>query len=292
MDEAGCTGLLPADDSDVQPVFLQAAVFLPESQLSAVTSEYLAIKRRFFPNLISGEHRLDAVLTEIKGSRLRRHVRGRHRERRQAIGFLDKVLDSLARHDGQFVARVWIKGVGVENKPRSLYTFSLQKLHQHFQHFLGSRGEQGFFIADSRFKQENSNATHSIFTQKFSALGDPLYRIIETPTFGHSENHVGLQLADHICSALLYPIAVYVYCSGLISSVHLDPRYRELRDRYGPKLRRIAYTYKAFCERSRRDRTRGGVTVSDSLGQKPSHFVFGRRAPATGPCPDRRGAGC
>jgi hypothetical protein len=31
------------------------------------------------------------------------------------------------------------------------------------------------------------------------------------PTFGHSENHAGLQLADLVCSALLFPMAMDAY---------------------------------------------------------------------------------
>jgi len=44
--------------------------------------------------------------------------------------------------------------------------------------------------------------------------GDLYDRLIELPTFAHSDNHAGLQVADAMCSALLTPIAVNTYCAG------------------------------------------------------------------------------
>jgi hypothetical protein len=64
--------------------------------------------------------------------------------------------------------------------------------------------------------------SHSIFTQKFKAEGDQYPRVLEMPTFGHSNNHVGIQIADLLASALLYPMATCAYCRGHVSNVHVD----------------------------------------------------------------------
>jgi hypothetical protein len=62
----------------------------------------------------------------------------------------------------------------------------------------------GFVIADSRMKRVNTQVSHSIFTQKFRTTGDTYDGIVEVPAFSHSDNHAGLELADAICSALLF----------------------------------------------------------------------------------------
>ena len=59
--------------------------------------------------------------------------------------------------------------------------------------------------------------------------GDQYPHVLEMPTYGHSENHVGLQLADVICSALLFPMAVSAYCVGTVTNLHVLPEYGELR---------------------------------------------------------------
>lgn len=289
LDEAGCTGTLPSSTSEVQPVFAEAAVFLPSAQLATVTASYLDIKRKFFPGLIPGGQQLDAVLAEVKGSRVRAQIRGSRNERRHAVGFLDKILDLLEFAEARFVARVWVKAIGADNNARSMYTFSMQDIHSHFQHFLSSKEGLGFFVADSRRKAENANATHSIFTQKFGLRGDRYSRILEAPTYGHSENHVGLQLADHLCSALLFPIACFVYCTGHVTNIHVHPAFEEIGARYGERLRSMAYCYTRLDRRRRRERMVGGVTVSDGLNKRPSHLIYcgpgsGVRGPGdTGP---------
>ena len=73
-------------------------------------------------------------------------------------------------------------------------------------------------MAHSRNNGKNLRVSHSIFTQKFGAV--PKYeRLVELPTFGHSDNHAGLQLCDIVCSALLNPIACFAYCAGHVNNV-------------------------------------------------------------------------
>jgi len=269
VDEAGTAGCLASKDSSVQPVFVQAGVFLQDTQLATVTREFLELKQTFFPGRIANDVRfLDSVLVEIKGAALRKQVRGSRNESRHAVGFLEKALRILDRSEARLVGRVWVKGIGVENNARSLYTFSLQDNCRHFQRFLTQRNDQGLVIVDSRYKQENVNAAHSLFTQKHTRGGDGLDRILEMPVYGHSENHVGLQLADLLCSALLFPIACHSYCTGYVENLHVHNAYRVLKTRFGRTLTSMMFRYQE------QGRPRGGFTVSDSLAKRPSSHLL------------------
>lgn len=88
------------------------------------------------------------------------------------------------------------------------------------------------------------------------------------PTYGHSENHAGLQIADLLCSALLYPMSTYAYCAGRVTSVHVQSGFSVLKARYGDRLRRLQHRYHDGA------RTRFGIIVCDELGQRPGGRLF------------------
>lgn len=88
------------------------------------------------------------------------------------------------------------------------------------------------------------------------------------PTYGHSENHVGIQLADLICSALLFPMAAYAYCHGHVTSVHVRPGHVTLRARYGLRLRALQHRYVDSGH------WRGGITVADAIARRPGCHLF------------------
>jgi hypothetical protein len=94
------------------------------------------------------------------------------------------------------------------------------------------------------------------------------------PAFGHSTNHAGLQITDLICSGLLCPIAIYSYCLGSISNVHVTPQYKILKDRYAHRLQKMQYRYQQKSGTAITPHWMGGVTVSDSLSQRNSSFFF------------------
>ena len=90
------------------------------------------------------------------------------------------------------------------------------------------------------------------------------------PTFGHSENHAGLQLADLITSAVLVPIACHAYCGTFITNaVYVDPNYGALRTRFGARLRRLQHRYEE--EPGQRC---GGIVVSDPAGGLGGRHMF------------------
>ena len=92
-----------------------------------------------------------------------------------------------------------------------------------------------------------SSVSHSIFTRKFSLAAPGYQHLVELPTFGHSENHAGLQVCDIVCSALLYPIACFAYCTGQVNNVHVQPRAANMRRRYGQRLKALQYRYQHPC---------------------------------------------
>jgi hypothetical protein len=124
-------------------------------------------------------------------------------------------------------------------------------------------------VADNRSPAQNTKVAHSIFTQKFKAAGDRLDRILEMPTFGVSDNHAGIQIADMLSSALLFPMAIDGYCAGHISSLHVRPGYAIMRQRWGDRLRKLQYQYQDPAGKQR-----GGFVVSDQLTQRHSGYLL------------------
>ncbi|MEE8395464.1 MAG: DUF3800 domain-containing protein, partial [bacterium] len=128
---------------------------------------------------------------------------------------------------------------------------------------------KGIMILDARSHAQDKRVSFSIFTRKFQISGDAFPELVEMPTFGQSDNHAGIQVADLLCSALLFPIAAYSYCSGRISNVHVDPGFSTLKNRYGPKIEELQYQY--------HDDTgalKGGLVVSDPLTHRDSSHLF------------------
>lgn len=273
IDESGDLGALrdPPAPND-QPVLVIAGLFVDGGRLANLTHEYLDLKHRFFPNLnYPSTLRLDRVLPEIKGAELRKHAtRGNARQKLHAVGFVDRIMGLLRRHEARVVARVWVKALGSPFEGTAVYTSSIQGLCTYFEHYLTECDDMGLCIADSRSKSKNLRVSHSIFTQKFSAV--PNYgRLVELPTFGHSDNHVGLQICDIVCSALLYPIACCAYCTGHVNNVHVQPRASLLRRRYGRQLKELQHRYYDAGAR----RYVGGITVADYLDQRSGALMFG-----------------
>ncbi len=89
------------------------------------------------------------------------------------------------------------------------------------------------------------------------------------PVFGHSDNHAGIQAADMICSAFLFPMAAFAFCHGYVNNIHVHAEYSRVRDRYGDRLKRLQYRYQDSD-----GWWRGGITVSDGIGHKKGRALF------------------
>jgi hypothetical protein len=247
-----------------------AGVSLDHTVLKDITADFLDLKRQFFPRKFAGlAYPLDAMLTEIKGADVRRALRGSSRQRQQAQGFLQKTLDLLTTYEARLIGRVWIKELGVGLDPRASYCFALQDIAEHFDHQLATTSQIGLVMCDSRQHNLDSQACHSLFTRKHAVAGDRYPHLVEAMCFGQSTNHVGLQLADLVSAALIFPMAASAYCPGHITTLSEGHRFDEARIRFGPRVKAIRYVY-----RDHAGKVRGGIVVSDKLGHKASSHLF------------------
>lgn len=251
------------------PLMTFAGLIIRTDALAPLTADFLDLKRRFYPGLRTVRN-LDLVLSEVKGSELRKRVRSHAREkRRHSIGVLDSTVRLIEQYDLRLLGRVWIKKSNEALDPRASYTFAIQDIARHFNHFLESKTDSGLMLCDGRAHSQDAQVSHSIFTLKHKQSGDELSRLVEAPVFGRSENHAGLQLADILASGLVFPIAARVYCAAHVSSIHTHRNYDVLRSRFSASLRPQQHLYQDSS-----GRTRGGIVVSDKLGKKSSSLIF------------------
>ena len=271
VDEAGDAKPLTGGAADTQPVFVLSGILLNTLVLDRLTRDFLNLKATFFPQTIVAagiRYPLDRMKIEVKGVDLRRDVAdGSKRDRRRAIAFVDRVVGLLFRHNAQIISRVYIKGIGTDFDGTKIYTSFMQRLYEAFQNFLMRSNDYGMVIADARMKPENVKVSHAIFTQKYSARGDPYPRIFEVPTFGHAKNSTGLQLADILCSGVLTPLAIHAYCRGWVTNLHVRPGYVHLRKRYA--LSDIALSYQ-----DQQGKWFSGISVNDGLADQHAWVLW------------------
>jgi len=271
IDEAGCTTPLPAAETDVQPVLVVVGLVVDVAKVRELTLRFLELKRRYFPKKFgNGNHQLDHVLLEIKGSDLRSTVRKHGAKADATLKFIDGTLDLLRANDARLFASIWVKGIGKPIDSRAIYTRSIQAACHNFAAFLDRHDDTGFMVADFRTPGLNTQVSHSIFTQKYRAKGDPWARLLELPTFGHSDNHVPLQIADVLCSTLLFPMATATYCAGQIKGKHVRGRDGFIKRRYASRIKALQYRYKNAAG----DATLGGVFVNDGLQGRRAELLF------------------
>lgn len=271
VDESGDASSLKSATDTSQPILVMAGVFIDAANIPGLTQDFLALKRRYFPGITGNTaHVLDDMRVEVKGSYLRKEIRrGNRNRRRHAFGFLDGLFDLLDRHHACFVARVWIKAIGGAFNGVPVYTATMQEICRHFHHYLAYNNSPGIVIADSRDYGNNVVVSHSIFTQQHGVGGATYPRILEAPVFGHSDNHALLQVTDALCSAVLFPMASYICCTGYVNNIHVHAGDQRIKDRYKGRLLQSCYRYKNGAN------WQGGITVSDPLGSKrASDFYY------------------
>ncbi|QLG94890.1 DUF3800 domain-containing protein [Pseudomonas yamanorum] len=283
IDESGDSQQIRSDIDDKQPMLVVAGLFVDAQRISRITDEFIGLKRQFYPKLFKNEkHALNVLLKEIKGSDLRsdirRHPAG-HQFAEHHFKFIDGVLRICKTHNIKLVARVWVKQYGVALEDRSIYTITAQNIAKRFQHFLIDQESRGMIIADFRDPARNRYVAHSIFTQKhkLGKGGDAYPSIEEAAVFGISDNHACLQIADLICSTILYPIAGRTVCAGPFNNVHTHSNYDAIVQRYSRRISAMQY----HCAEN--GQRRWGITVDDPHGRRTSIFPQSQpaaRAPA------------
>jgi hypothetical protein len=270
VDDGGDVQTVTAQNPAVPPVLIFGGVVLSTDALPQLTRDFLALKRRFFRGRMASRHLLDDILVEVKGAELRAMVRGTsRRKRRAALRFFDDLLGLLEGHDARLIGRVWVKELGVPMDGKAVNGFSIQALAETFQHLLETRDDTGMMIIDSSSPGLNALVSHSIFTRRFRTAGDDYARLVEMPTFGHSVNHAGLQIADIVTSGLLAPMAARSHCAAHITGVHVHIHYDDIKVRFAQRVGRMQHRYQ--------DQTgewRGGVTISDPVGHRHGGHLF------------------
>ncbi len=274
VDEAGDTGQFYFDRKDSQPAFVLSGLILPYVTLRQYTEAFIALKMKYFPDKCNGT-RHNAVLAELKGSDLRQvFTKKNEQNKRHTLGFLNGLVALIGEHRGKIIGRIHIKKPDTPSKPAAIYTSSMQNICSSFQKFLQARENLGAVICDSRDYNQNNQTSHAIFTQMYKYGGDAYPNIVDMPTFGDSRNHAGIQTADLISSALLFPMAMHAYCIGHgLRNTHVQPKYRVLRETFWSKLAQLQYRYDiAHLDKS--TKRSGGINVSDKLGRKHGSYLF------------------
>ena len=183
--------------------------------------------------------------------------------------FLHGLLSLLEQNDVKAIGRVWIKPLTGPVDGRAMNTFSIQWMCETFQQLLQDVGDRGIMVIDNSTPGVNASVAHSVFTQKFKSSGDSYPGLLEMPTFGGSENHVGLQIADILGSGLIAPMAGRAYCDGYVTGSHVHPRYQDIKRRFAGRVAALQFTY-----RDSKGERCGGFVVSDKLGNRHSGYLL------------------
>ncbi|WP_283781805.1 DUF3800 domain-containing protein [Streptomyces kronopolitis] len=264
LDESGTGQVLNPAVTDSVPVLVIGGFTVPESQVTALAWDFIALKKRFRPELSRRPTLREVIHHEIKGETLRKSFRkGGRNQRRQAHGFLDHLLGILERRDCTVMARIWVKQEGVVNDDKAMYAVSVSALCANFEHYLAGRSSSGIAVLDSRNPTDNLGNVHCVTTRKFGKGGDRLPHLPESPVFGHSNTHLGLQIADLLVSAVLAPAASVTYAGDLVGNVHCAPVFSEIRDRHCARLKPLQHRYQEAS-----GRWTGGIVVSDARGRQ------------------------
>lgn len=246
-------------------------VIINASTIPLLTLEFLALKRRFFPERFSRGPALDHVLTEVKGGEVLQRTRSDSRnQRRQAKLVRLELLRLLDRYGCRIVGRVWVKEPGRSLKAEATYCYAVQDITRHFCHYLAAHSSRGVMVADARSPNLNMTVAHSIFTQKWRTGKDPYQPLLEVPLFGDSRNHVGLQIADLVASTLVLPMTAAAY-GAPTGNVHASDRYQAICTDHGLTLRALQHRYVDAT-----GRWRGGLVVSDPTGGRSGSLLFDR----------------
>ena len=263
VDESGSSGLLTLADPTQEPAFVIGALLLDRQHLLRITNEFLRLKHRFYPATADISY-LDSIQHVVKGSTLRRALRtGGRRNKTHALGFLDGIFDLLEEHNVQIVAKALLKGLDVVNSDAGVYGSAIMFICESFQQYLADLGNApGQVIADSRHTAENSRTSHTIFTQMFRLQGNSYPCLTEMPTYGYPHNHAMLQLADIMCSAILFPMLAHTFCQGL-GNAHAAPQYATISGRFKARVQAMQYRYQ-----NAEGYWRGGIFVTDGTGQR------------------------
>lgn len=274
VDESGDAEPLRSNLPESPPVFALVGMTVPRAHLKSLAWDYLQLKKEYNPTLSGGSFS-ELIAAEVKGAKLRKDLRkdrGSRNVRRRALRYLDATFDLLESHGCRLVGTIVVKAAddGRDSSESAVYGSGIAAIATSFQAGLASAGEDGLMILDARTKYKNTPVTLGITTRRYRSGGDLFANFVESPTFGHSDAHVHLQIVDIVASAVVFPVACTVYCDGYATwNVHPHERYAEIRERFGRRLQDLEYRY-----RDADGSWRGGFQVHDRVDRRPTHHLF------------------
>jgi len=274
LDESG-DGSCPTSfsiHSNIQPIFSIVGIIVDSAHLKDITLRLIDLKKRFYPKPFAekGKKHLAVLTEEIKGSVIRKDFRKADKKLwKLHVKFLKQILKILDTFNIRIVSNVYIKSPKTAFDGKKVYTTTVQKICNYFNQYLIECEDSGIIIADSRTPFDNRTVAFSVATQKFKYSGDQYPQIFECPTFGQSEVHAGIQIADIILSAIIVPVSAYTYCLEHYKSVHVSDNYGYIKSHLAPIIRNLTYRY-----RDNSGKWRGGITVTDMISHKSSSEFF------------------
>lgn len=187
------------------------------------------------------------------------------------IGYIDACINLLNKNDVRLIAKALIKNPGSQYHDAAFYGGSFRHICEHFNVLLDLQKSYGIVIADGRKTSQNKRTTHTIFTQCHKSAGNSYPRILEMPSYGHSDNFAMIQLSDLVCSAVIFPMLSDTFGGHLHNSgnIHLSPKYTSVRNRYKADIKNMQFRYQ---DPNANNFWRGGLLVTDKTpaGKKTS----------------------
>lgn len=283
LDEAGNGQVVTADKPDSQPAMIIGGFSVPGARLNALIWDFITLKKKYEPSLAKdGVRPLDVIRHELKGDTVRRKYRhGGRNHARWADRLLGDLLSLLERHDCRVFARAWVLKDDTVNDAEGMYLASVRAICEDFEHYLAERDGQGVAVLDSRSYVKNLKNVECVTTEKFRNGADRLPHLAESPVFGHSGTHAGLQIADLVVSGILFPAVCATYAGDLTGNIHCHPRHAAALE-HCPRLGELQHRYEV-----RPGKWTGGVVVSDQRGHRSAGDLFkvGEVLPAVAPVP-------
>jgi hypothetical protein len=191
------------------PLFVLSSLVLHADKWRSVDRTFRDLKKRFFSKEI-GSGRAENY--EVKGTSL---IRPGNQADRRRHTFVRSTLELCLSNQMAGFAVVFKKSPIRPPSKTSIYTMGLQYLVERVSTFLeetsvgitaGHDAQHGqtIIIADTRMRNLDLNVATSHLSFIFGhTIGQQCQRVIEAPTFTHSEISVGIQLTD-IFGACLY----------------------------------------------------------------------------------------
>jgi uncharacterized protein DUF3800 len=206
------------------PLFVLGSLILHADGWRSIDRAYRDLKGQFFSKEIG---RGRAELYEVKGSDL---IKPSNRDSRRRHTFVRRVLTLCSENQMAGFMVAFKKNATRPTSRVSMYNMALQYLSERFSCFLEethagltpgfeAQPAQGIIVADSRMRNLDLNVATSHLSFIFGhPVGQQCLRLIEAPTFTHSELSVGIQLTD-IFAACLYARLYRRHCRTIAGAV-------------------------------------------------------------------------